>query len=403
MKIIFANNYFFVRGGSERVFFDEIKLLQSKGHVVATFSARHGSNLEGSYNYYFPNSPNYEERNVLKKAPALIKFIYSFEAKDKLLKLINIFKPDLIHLHNIYGRLTTSIIDAARKINIPVVMTAHDYKLICPTYLMLNKYKPCEKCIGGQYIHCLIERCHKNEFVGSLTYTIESYFNYIMKKYKHINYIICPSRFLLSRLIAAGWQEDKLAYIPNPIDVTDINPNFEVGKYILFFGRLSLEKGVSLLIDVARTIPLEIKIVGEGPLKQELISYAIKNKIKNVEFLNYKTGRDLFEVIKSAAFVVLPSLWYENAPLSIIESFACGKPVVASNIGGIPEMVINGETGLLAKAGDGQDLESKIMYLINNTYKIQEMGKRARKMAERIYSLENHFKLLINLYESAVK
>jgi glycosyltransferase involved in cell wall biosynthesis len=403
MNLIFANNYYYIRGGSERVFFEEMELLKSHGHKVIPFSRNYDKNFQSEYSNFFPSNFEYENVPLNKKISAAFKLIYSFESKNKFNDLLNYFKPDLIHAHNISGRLTTSIIDSAKSKKIPIVMTLHDYKLICPSYLMLLNGAVCERCKGGKFYNCVLIRCHKNSFAASFVYTVETYFNYFLKKYNYIKYFICPSKFSLRKHAEGGIPEDKLVHIPNFINVSEFNPNYESGDYILYVGRLSKEKGIFTLLKAVKGIDVRLKIVGDGPIRKDCEEFVSENSIKNVEFLGYKTGNELKEIIRNCNFLIIPSEWYENAPMTIIEAFAYGKPMIGANIGGIPEMISDGETGLLFQSGDYNELREKIIYLLNNPSLITKMGKMAREKAESEYSEEIHYQRLIEVYKKVLE
>jgi len=380
---------------------DEIELLKRNGQEVAPFSMQFEKNLHSEYSNFFPAAIKYENIKMIEKIFTGPRMIYSYNSKTELLRLINFFNPDLIHAHIIQGRLTTSVIDAAKEKHLPVVMSLHDYKLICPSYLMLNKGEICEKCKGGNFYFCVAERCHKGALLPSLLYTLESYFTSIFKKYSWVKYFICPSKFILQKHVEFGVPAGKLVYIPNSIETTQYEPRFEGGKYILFVGRISKEKGIPTLIKAARGIKASIRIVGDGPMRKKYEDYAIENGINNVIFDGRKSGAELEELFKNALFLVLPSEWYENAPMAVLEAFAYGKPVIGSEIGGIPEMITENENGLLFKPGDFRQLEEKIKYLLSSPSLLAAMGKKARERVEKEYNTSSHYQKLMDVYKKA--
>jgi len=400
MKIIFANNYYYLRGGSERVFFDEMRILRKNGHYVIPFSRYLPQNIENPD--YFAPSIDYENVSVYKKLFVAFSLIYSPVCGYYFGKLLDRKTPDIVHAHNIYGRLTTSIIVAAKKRNIPVVMTLHDYKLICPSYLMLRKGKICELCKGKKFYFCLLKRCHKDSFIASAIYTFETYFNFFTKKYDLVRFFICPSKFLLQKHVEGGISEHKLVYVPNFIRIEEFEPFYNNKGYILFVGRLSQEKGISTLLKAVQNIDIELKVVGDGPLRPLCEKFVKENNIKNVSFEGYKSGDELKNLYRNAMFVVFPSECYENAPMSVLESFAYGKPVVGANIGGVPEMVKDGETGFLFTPGDYQELREKIVYLLKHPSLIKSMGQKARQLVEQKYNAERHYENLIKIYNKAL-
>ncbi|MFX0132664.1 MAG: glycosyltransferase family 4 protein [Candidatus Hodarchaeota archaeon] len=403
MKIIFANNFFYLRGGSERVVFDEMSMFEQKGHKVFPFSRHFEDNVFSVYSKYFAPCIKYNEVSFIKKILSTFKLIYSFKTKKIFSNYINQYKPDLVHAHNIYGRLTSSIIDSAKQSRVPVVMTLHDYKFICPSYLMIANGKTCEKCFGNKYYYCLISKCHKEKFVPSFIYTIESYFNYYLKKYNWIKYFISPSKFLQKKFIEAGFSEKKLIYIPNFIDIRKYKPHYDHKNYMLFVGRFSIEKGIITLLKAISDIDMPIKFVGDGPMKKELKTFIRENNILNVTFEGYKTGDELKSIFKNSTFLIFPSEWYENAPMTILEAFSYGKPVIGSKIGGIPEMVKDEVTGLLFRHGDYEDLKDKIKYLLSNPSIIVKMGKKSRNLVETKFNADRHYESLIQLYKISLE
>jgi glycosyltransferase involved in cell wall biosynthesis len=402
MKIIFTNNYHYLRGGSERVFFDEMEMLKIYRHEVIPFSRHHERNVSSDYSEYFPSPIEYENVSMIKKITTSLKLIYSAECKSRFSKLLSTFNPDIVHAHNIYGRLTTAVIDAAKKRGVPVVMTLHDYKLLCPSYLMLFNGGICNMCRGKQFYYCAMKRCHRGSLIPSLIYTVESYFNLIFKQYDCIRYFICPSKFLKKKLTEAGFPYDKVLYIPNFIKIENCEISNSTRNYILFVGRLSKEKGILTMLRAIQDSDILIKIVGDGPMRGEYEKYANENNIRNVVFEGYKTGDDLNDLFKNATFLVFPSEWYENAPMTILEAFAYGKPVIGSNIGGIPEMVVENETGLLYEPGNHNELREKIEYLLSSPSLIVDMGEKARRKVEREHNSELHYQQLMKVYQRAL-
>ena len=199
--------------------------------------------------------------------------MYDRQAARCFLRFLEAAKPDIVHAHNIYGGLTTSILDAARKQRVPVVMTLHDYKLICPSYLMLNRGAVCEDCKGGRFIHCLLNRCHKESLTASGVYCLESYLNRWLHKYDTIRYFICPSMFSLRKHAEHGIPRDRLLHIPNFVNAIEQEPRYEDGGYALFVGRLSREKGIATLLAAAKGLDVPVRLAGDGPLTTELQSF----------------------------------------------------------------------------------------------------------------------------------
>jgi len=298
--------------------------------------------------------------------------------------------------------LTTAIFDAALRLQVPSVLTLHDYKLICPSYLLLREGRVCELCAKGEAYHCLLKRCHKGSLAASAVYVVETYFTRWLKKYDALRFFICPSKFLLDKHAAGGVSPEKLIYLPNAVDVSAFTPRFECGSYALFVGRLSREKGVKTLLAAMEGLDVPLKIVGDGPLRGELEARAQSRGMDGVEFMGYRSGDELAELFRQAAFLVFPSEWYENAPMTILEAYGYGKAVLGADIGGIPEMIVDGETGLLFPPADAEALREKIAYLWSNRARVEEMGRNARQRVEREYNSELHYERLLGIYEKAM-
>lgn len=398
MRILFANNYNYLRGGAERVMFNEIKALEGRGESVFCFSRKNKLNIKTEYDDFFAPPLNFSEVRGFKKIEAAINAIYSIEVRKSFSQFLEHINPTIIHGHNIYGGLSSSIIDAAKKNKIPFVLTLHDYKIICPSYLMLNHGKTCQDCLSGHYIYCLKNRCHKNNLLSSSVYMAESYFNKWTRKYENVNAFICPSKFLMKLIEKAGFQREKLFYLRNPIDIANVDPVYKPGDYALFVGRLSHEKGVITLIKAAGKSKVPLKIVGGGPEEEKCRVTVEQMELSNVSLEGYLSGNKLEAAYKNAAFIVIPSEYYENAPMSIIEAYAYGKPVLGSKIGGIPEMIMEGVTGGLFVSGEVEDLADKMSKMMVCKNRIEEMGRNAREVAKKEYSISTHIEKLMEIY-----
>ena len=402
MRIVMANNYYYLRGGAERVLFEEKQLLQKNDHHVIVFSQAHLSNEHSEYANYFAPFVDWRSSGLVNKIPTAINIIYNCRSRRAFLRLVEDAKPEIVHAHNIYGGLTTSILDASEKKGVPVIITLHDYKLICPAYLMLNRGNICEDCKGRKFIYCLINRCHKENLAASLVYCVESYFNKWLRKYDRIRYLICPSLFSLRKHADSGMPEEKLVHIRNFVNITDYKPNYQKGDYVLFVGRLSKEKGVLTLLEAVKRLRIPIRIVGDGPLKDKYEAYIKDKGMAHVIFDGYRSGVELRSLFQNSAFLVFPSECYENAPMTILEAFAYGKPVIGSRIGGIPEMIEPNKTGLLFTPGDADELHQCINALWTKSSLVLDMGRAARRKVEEEFSPDAHYEKLMETYRNAM-
>jgi glycosyltransferase involved in cell wall biosynthesis len=399
-NLLSINNYYYRRGGAEVVFLEQNKILEKLGWTVIPFSMKHAQNESTEWQNYFVNEIEYGAtygwRNNFINA---LKIIYSWEAKNKLQSLIDTIKPDIAHLHNVYHHLSPSILPLLKKNGIPTVMTLHDLKLLCPAYSMLNSKGICEQCKGGHIYNVVINKCMKQSLPLSTLIFSESLVHRLSKIYnKNIDMFILPSKFYLNKFIEWGWAPNRLIHIPNFVDTHMLKPNYQPGKYFVFFGRLSKEKGLKTLIHAANEANVALKIIGSGPQEEELKILAASLGA-NVTFLGFQTGEALHKAISHARAVVLPSEWYENAPMSILESYALGKPVIGANIGGIPELIRENETGTLFESAKVESLSNSLIQIKDiKDSAVVEMGKTARQLVENEYDTKNYSKRLQNLY-----
>ena len=355
MKIVLVNKFWYERGGAEKVVLLTKELLEKAGHAVEIFGMNHPDNL--FFNKYFIDSIDYDRASAWQKIKYGIKAIYNRQAAQNFEQLLKDFQPDVIHFHNIYHQLSCSIIGVADKMKIKSVMTLHDYKFISPNYNLFHHGQIDESCIGGNYYRCILNNCMES-FSESWLAVIEAYFvGY--KKYKQlITKFISPSCFLKSKFIQAGYLPSMIEHLPNPLPDSSFKFISDDDGFVLFVGRLSEEKGVKYLIEVAKILSgVNFKIVGDGPDKQKIENLIKEYKLKNVELAGWQSSAVVDGLIKKARLMVVPSVWYENAPLSILESKAHGKVVVASNLGGISELL---SEDLLCEPADVLMLAQKV-------------------------------------------
>lgn len=403
MKILIVNKFFFMKGGAETFLFKKAKLLKDNGHDVLFFSMEHPDNYNSSSSEYFVSRVDFDEAKTLSQKITIAgRVLYSLEAKRNIERLIKVEKPDIAHLHNIYHQLSPSIFHILKKYDIPIIMTLHDYKLVCPVYTLLdNDGNICERCKGKRYYWCLLKKCNKGLLSRSFLNTLEMYLHQkILHVYDLVDLFISPSIFLKEKFKEMGFNI-KVIHIPNFINANDYVPSFTWDEAsIVYFGRLSKEKGLFTLLSAVKGLKIKCKIIGDGPMKESLIQKAKKEELDNVIFLGYKTGEELEEEIRKSAIVILPSEWYENYPYSVLEAFALGKPVVGSRIGGIPELVKDNRTGLTFQPKNPDDLREKILYMFKNSDKIIEMGKNGRRFVEEVYEPQKYYEELIGIYQS---
>jgi glycosyltransferase involved in cell wall biosynthesis len=407
MRVLYLNNYYYIRGGSERVFFGEMELMKRNGHKVAGFARSHPADQPSDYGYLFPpNIVTAETRLSWDAIRATKEIFYSRSARFGVEQVLSKFKPNIAHVHNIYGRLSTSILDVLSERNVPTVMTLHDYKLVCPSYLFLHQGHICEDCKGGRFHMAVRNCCHKQSCVASAIVAIESFINDILDNYrKNIRLFISPSFFLRNKLIEYGWPADQIKYVPNFLDLSKFEPKFIPGNFFLYLGRLSKEKGLATLICSfleLKNSKAHMVIAGDGPIRVNLEK--LVGSDTRIHFTGHLSSDALRDLTRNALSVVIPSEYYENAPISVIEALAYGKPVIGAAIGGIPEMVKDGVNGFLFQSGDKKTL-TQILYRVLNltSAQIADMGVAGREKVEQEYSSESHYHQLMRVYHDVLK
>jgi len=406
MKVLLVNKFYYLRGGAERSVFETKKLLEEKGHRVIPFSMFDERNQPSPYGKYFVDQVEFNARHsVRQKLNIVPRVIYYREARRRLEQLLRRERVDVAHLHNIAHQISPSILDSLRKAQVPAVQTLHDYKLICPTYTLMAGGKVCQRCLGGRYYHAVLQKCNKGSLTASLLNTVEMYTHRALGLYRRgIDLYLAPSRFLKNKLKEDGTLRTPVIYLPNAIDAGQYRPRYDDDGYGLYFGRLSPEKGVHTLIRAMKGLPsIELRIIGEGLQGEELRRMVEEQNVTNVRFLGSLYGDELKKVLSGARYVVVPSECYENCPFSVLESFAMGKPVLGSAIGGIPELIDPGADGWLFRPGDSGDLREKIRQLDRDGRVRAAMGRRARQKVEQRFGLESHYRDLMGAYRRVIE
>jgi len=407
MKILLVNTYFFLYGGAERCFFNTTELLKEQGHEVIHFAMQHPRNVESPYSKYFVSYfPSLNELNLFNKIKYLFRFFYNFEAKHKFRKLLRETKPDIIHIHIIDYKISHSIISEAKRQKIPIVMTLHDLRILCPQIVFLSEGRICEECIDGSFRHCIKNRCIEGNLLKSLFLTFYYYFNNkVVKSLENIDLFISPSLFLMNKIkTSKTFRSTNIKCLPHFINFHNFNPNFEyTERSIIYFGRLSKEKGIDSLLESVKGLDVHLKIAGKGREEKKLMEKVKNENIENVTFLGYLEPMELQQEISNSMFSVAPSLCFESFGYSIIESFCLGKTVIASNIGAFSELVKDKSNGLLFEPGDVRQLRDKIKFLTNNSESRIKFGKNAREWVKNNLNQDKFYKTMINEYNNLIK
>ncbi len=398
--LLSANNYHYPRGGAETVFLAHNRLLEGAGWQVVPFAMRHPENLPSEWEGYFAEEIEFgQDYGPLEKATMAAKVIYSFEARRKLAELIRVTGPAIFHAHNIYHHLSPSVLDAAGAAGVPVVLTVHDLKVACPSYKMLASDGVCERCRGGRLRNVVRYRCIKGSLALSSIIYAESKLHRLLGTYqRQVDRFVVPSRFYGRKLVEWGFDAAQMVYVPNCIDAADFEMRREVGDYFVYIGRLAPEKGLFTLVEAARLAGVRLKIVGDGPDFQQLREVAAASGA-DIEFTGVLRGTALRAAVAGARALVLASEWYENAPMSILEAYATGVPVIGADIGGIPEMVEAGQTGWIFESGSPAALASALQEAASTEGKqLLEMGAAGRRLVDGHFSRAAYLERVLALY-----
>ena len=415
LKVLMAHNYYQQPGGEDGVFAAEIAMLKEKGHSVIEYT---------------------EHNDRIREMSPLAVFrdtLWSSYTYKRFVKLIKKEKPDIAHFHNIFPLISPSAYYACKKMGVPVVQTLHNYRLLCPGAIFYRDKKICEKCIGNPFPIYQTSQdykdshffqasritghrlnifpwpavrygCYHKSVLHSFAVSLMLFLHRVFGTWRSkVDAFIALTEFGRMKFIEGGLSEDKIFVKPNFIS-SDPGKREKAGDYALFVGRLTREKGLYTLLEAWETIKdASLKIVGDGPLMDELKDYTVKRNMKNVEFLGSIEKEEVFSFMKNADFLVFPSEWYETFGLVGIEAFSCGVPVVASSIGAMKDIIKDLHSGLTFEAGNASSLKNKIKYLLENKEKIEVLGKNGRMEFENKYTFQMNYNILINIYEKFIQ
>ncbi|HEX4427624.1 MAG TPA: glycosyltransferase family 4 protein [Terriglobales bacterium] len=407
MKILYCNKYNFPFSGTEVYLFDLMKMMRAQGHEVALFSMADPRGQPTVYDRYLVPPVDFKKENtgLVGRAKLALHAIYSGEARRRLRRMIADFRPDVAHVRNIYHHLSPSILWELKKQNVPVLYHLNDFKLLCPSYNLVSKGNACERCRGGKFRHVMSEGCYSGPRGATALLAAEAYIHKWMSTYETcVDQFLAPSRFVKSKLIEHGWDESRIEILPHFQRMSEL-PGREAAADapILYFGRLSQEKGITDLLRAMQRLPhIRLRIAGEGPQRTELDALVKTLNLANVEFIGKVGGVVLDEVIAGSRFTVLPSRAYETFGKSILESYAWGRAVVASDLGSRRELVHDGQTGLLFRPGDVDHLAEVISFLDQHPKLAIQMGEAGRSLVRQHYTPEKHYAGITKLYEGMV-
>lgn len=406
MRILHVNKFFDLQGGAEVYLHELMENQQKAGHEVHAFSTRSPKNVLSPDADLFVTRFDLDRRDgAAVDAQKAINFVWNQEARRAMREAIAHIKPDVVHLHNIYHHLSTSIFSPIKAADIPIVQTLHDYKLACPNYKMYTEGAPCERCKGGNYHEAIKHRCLSSGFVGNLLGAFEMKMTKAVQTYeKNVELFLCPSRFMKEKMEDWGEPAAKMRYVPNPTTWMEVSAP-RGGGYLLYVGRLSSEKGLMGLLKACVRMPdIPLKIVGRGPEETRLRAFADKHGASHIEFVGFQPPSEVAKIRARAEALLLPSVWYENASGAVLEGMAHGLPCLVTRIGGNPELIEDGVSGYLVKPDDTDDWMRVIRrFQALSTDARDQMGQKSREGIQKDRLWSQHLERVMECYNEAIQ
>ena len=393
-RILIANKFYYPRGGDCIVAMNLERLLKEQGHEVAVFAMQYPENVDSGWNSYYASQVDFAG-SLGGKLCAAQRLMGHGDIKAAFIRILDDFTPHIVHLHNIHSYLSPVLAKLAKRHGCRVVWTLHDYKLVCPSYACLLNGKPCEQCIGHGKMHVLKNRCMKGSLAASALAYIEArkWNRNVLERYTDA--FICPSHFMAGKMRKDGFNQEKIHVVCNHIDSEKLalfnSLSASREDYYAYVGRLSAEKGVETLLNVASKLPYTLKVAGDGPLKEELEQHSNSN----ILFLGHQNAEQVAELLSKARFSVVPSEWYENNPLSVIESLCAGTPVVGARTGGIPEL-LDKSSGITFMPGISEELTTAI----NQAFTTNWHYNSIKEVSIKRFSAKEHLNQVLNIYSS---
>lgn len=389
MNVLLIHNSYRQPGGEDVVVAQESSLLRREGHSVTTYQR---------------SNDEVDSLSFVQKMSLLKRIISAKDSKTAVGRLIRNFKPDVVHVHNTFHMISPSVYEACQEQNVPVVQTLHNYRLLCPASTFYRSGAICEECVTHSFLSSVKHGCYRESRAMSAAIALVLNTHRTRQTWtKGINAYIAISRFVRDKFVDSGFPPSKILVKPNFVD-PDPGERTVCGEGAVFVGRLSPEKGLSILIDAWRRLPspVPLVIVGDGPLREQLAAEIASAGLNNIRFAGPLPRDKVYEAMKKAAFLVVPSVWHEPFGLILAEAFACGTPVLGARVGAIPEILEDRVTGLHCEPGDPDDLAKKVAWAWQHPRELAAMGKSARQAFEQRYTAQQNYQLLMEIYESAI-
>jgi glycosyltransferase involved in cell wall biosynthesis len=389
MKVLLIHNYLRPPSGENTVFEQEKALLESKGCEVVTYTRRNDEIPRWS---------------MAKRLKLPLSLIWSHRSYGEIKRIVEEFRPDIAHFHNIFPLISPAAYYSCHRVGVPVVQTLHHFRLVCPGAFLFRDGKVCENCASLRFLPGILNGCYRNSRVQTAGLAFMIYVHHFMKTWQNqVDVYVVLSAFAMKKFQELRFPSTRFSIKPNFIGNTT-RPSFQDRGYGVFIGRLGEEKGLEGLLEALRDCPeIHLKILGDGPRRQSILDKIKNYHLNNVQFVGLLSHEGCMDYLTNAQFLVFPSIWYEGMPMVVLEAMATGKPVIASRIGVLPEMVQDKVSGLLFEPGSVRDLVDKLKCVTRQPMEAREMGKRARRVFEARYTAAKNYEMLIGIYQSAIQ
>jgi len=389
MRVLIVHGAYQQFGGEDSVVRAERELLERHGDEVLLYS-RHNDETRSF--------------NAAQKVAFFPQSVYSWKSSGEIADVVRGFQPDVAFVHNVYPLLSPSVYHKLHALGVPAVQVLHNFRPFCPNGFYYTQGQICEACRGGNYLNAVRKRCYKESYVFSGLYALTLGANRLAGMVDKISGFICLTEFFKLKMQEAGVADSKLFVRPNFVYAPPLAEGSQAGKYAIFMGRLSPEKGCWTLIHAFEKLPqIPLKILGTGPLEQELKDYVAAKGITNVEFLGFKSGEEKWQLLRNSLGLIVPSEWYENFPVTVLEAFMAAKPVIAARMGGLPYIVEEGRSGLLFESGKVNELAERVQQLADDPAGAVRMGIRGRNLSETKYGPEQGYSNLMNIFSQVME
>jgi glycosyltransferase involved in cell wall biosynthesis len=389
VKTLLIHDFYQQFGGEDAAALADKALLESKNQEVLLYT-RDNSEIR--------------DFSLVEKLKAPIQALFSWQTKDELTRLVRSERPDVAYVHNFFPLISPSVYHVLHSLGVPVIQVIHDFRFFCPNGWFFTQGQICERCKGGDYFNAVRFRCYRDSYLASAVAASSIGINRLAGIFGKIDRFVCLTDFLKEKLVESGIPLEKIFIKPNFVDASQTVPDYGHGKYALFLGRLSPEKGIWTLVHTFRQLRgISLKIAGTGPMEAEVRSFLRENAVENVELVGFKSGRDKCQLLRDSMFLVMPSECYETFGLAILEAYAAGKPVIASSIGSLPWLVRDGKSGLLFAKGDCNGLAEKIVRLSAHADEREAMGRFGRALVETEYGPQRNYEVLMELFTKVLR